>query len=167
MNAVYSQALSVYWSGIKVTGAPADEVFTDNGGLAVQYFSESKDASEGTLEALGDGDFESYFHSNWHNGTFNPSLNKYHYVAVELSEALSKGLSVKMAKRMNMQEYPMQLAIFGANEIAETDADTKWELLGFSNVTWDITNPNVTNEAQAAKAIGTAGITFEGSYKYF
>lgn len=167
LNAVYSQALSVYWSGIKVTGAPADEVFTDNGGLAVQYFSESKDASEGTLEALGDGNFDTYFHSNWHNGTFNPSLNKYHYVAVELSEALSKGLSVKMAKRMNMQEYPMQLAIFGANEMAETDADTKWELLGFSNVTWDITNPTVSNEAQAAKAIGTAGITFEGSYKYF
>lgn len=167
LNAVYSQALSVYWSGIKVTGAPADEVFTDNGGLAVQYFSENKDASEGTLEALGDGNFDTYFHSDWHNGMFNPSLNKYHYVAVELSEALSKGLSVKMAKRMNMQEYPMQLAIFGANEMAETDADTKWELLGFSNVTWDITNPNVTNEAQAAKAIGTAGITFEGSYKYF
>lgn len=167
LNAVYSQALSVYWSGIKVTGAPADEVFTDNGGLAVQYFSESKDASEGTLEALGDGNFDTYFHSDWHNGMFNPSLNKYHYVAVKLSEALSKGLSVKMAKRMNMQEYPMQLAIFGANEMAETDADTKWELLGFSNVTWDITNPNVTNETQAAKAIGTAGITFEGSYKYF
>lgn len=88
-------------------------------------------------------------------------MSKYHYVAVELSEALSKGLSVKMAKRMNMQEYPMQLAIFGANEMAETDADTKWELLGFSNVTWDITNPTVSNEAQAAKAIGTAGITFE------
>ena len=167
LNAVYSQALSVYWSGIKVTGAPADEVFTDNGGLAVQYFSENKDASEGTLEALGDGNFDTYFHSDWHNGVFNPSLNKYHYVAVELSEALSKGLSVKMAKRMNMQEYPMQLAIFGANEMAETDADTKWELLGFSNVTWDITNPTVSNEAQAAKAIGTAGITFEGSYKYF
>ena len=150
LNAVYSQALSVYWSGIKVTGAPADEVFTDNGGLAVQYFSESKDASEGTLEALGDGNFDTYFHSDWHNGMFNPSLNKYHYVAVELSEALSKGLSVKMAKRMNMQEYPMQLAIFGANEMAETDADTKWELLGFSNVTWDITNPTVSNEAQAA-----------------
>lgn len=167
LNAVYSQALSVYWSGIKVTGAPADEVFTDNGGLAVAYFSESKDASEGTLEALGDGDFATFFHSDWHHGTFNPSLNKYHYVAVELSEALSKGLSVKMAKRDTNNDYPMQFAIFGANEMAETDADTKWELLGFSNVTWDITNPNVTNEAQAAKAIGTAGITFEGSYKYF
>lgn len=167
LNAVYSQALSVYWSGIKVTGAPADEVFTDNGGLAVTYYSESKDANEGTLEALGDGDFATFFHSDWHHGTFNPSLNKYHYVAVELSEALSKGLSVKMAKRDTNNDYPMQFAIFGANEMAETDADTKWELLGFSNVTWDITNPNVTNEAQAAKAIGTAGITFEGSYKYF
>lgn len=167
LNAVYSQALSVYWSGIKVTGAPADEVFTDNGGLAVAYFSESKDANEGTLEALGDGNFDTYFHSNWHNGTFVPSLNKYHYVAVELSEALSKGLSVKMAKRLTNNDYPMQFAIYGTNEMAETDADTKWELLGFSNVTWDITNPNVTNEEQAAKAIGTAGITFEGSYKYF
>lgn len=167
LNAVYSQALSVYWSGIKVTGAPADEVFTDNGGLAVAYFSESKDANEGTLEALGDGNFDTYFHSDWHNGTFVPSLNKYHYVAVELSEALSKGLSVKMAKRLTNNDYPMQFAIYGTNEMAETDADTKWELLGFSNVTWDITNPNVTNEEQAAKAIGTAGITFEGSYKYF
>lgn len=167
LNAVYSQALSVYWSGIKVTGAPADEVFTDNGGLAVAYFSESKDANEGTLEALGDGDFESFFHSDWHNGTFIPSLNKYHYVAVELSEALSKGLSVKMAKRLTNNDYPMQFAIFGANEMAETDADTKWELLGFSNVIWDITNPTIKDSIQAAHAIGTAGITFEGSYKYF
>lgn len=167
LTAVYSQALSVYWSGIKVTGAPADEVFTDNGGLAVNYYSENKDAAEGTLEALGDGDFSTFFHSDWHGGTFNPSLDKYHYVAVELSEALSKGISVKMAKRNTNNDYPTQFAIFGANEMAETDADTKWVLLGFSNVAWDITNPTVSNEAQAAHAIGTAGVTFDGSYKYF
>lgn len=170
LQAIYDEALTAYESGTAVKGAPKDAVFKENGGLAINYFS-TDDAGEkepGASPAnLGDGDFATYFHTDW-GETFTPSMERYHYIAVELSEALSGGISVKVAKRDRYQDYPTRFAFFGANDVdVENPNAAAWTLLGTSDVKYDIAIPDAANEGTRGHGIGTAGTLFNGSYKYF
>lgn len=170
LQAVYDKATAAYESGTAVKGAPKDAVFKENGGLAINYFStDDAGAKEpGASPAnLGDGDFATYFHSDW-SEAFTPSMERYHYIAVELSQALSGGISVKVAKRDRYQDYPTRFAFFGANDVdVENPNAAAWTLLGTSDVRYDIAIPDAANEGTRGHGIGTAGTLFNGSYKYF
>lgn len=170
LQAVYDKATAAYESGTAVKGAPKDAVFKDNGGLAINYFSTDDAGSKepGASPAmLGDGDFATYFHTDW-GEAFTPSMERYHYIAVELSEALSGGISVKVAKRDRYQDYPTRFAFFGANDVdVENPNAAAWTLLGTSDVKYDIAIPDAANEGTRGHGIGTAGTLFNGSYKYF
>lgn len=173
LQAVYDKATAAYESGTAVKGAPQDAVFKDNGGLAINYFS-TDDAGEkepGASPAnLGDGDVDTYFHTDW-NTAFTPSMDRYHYIAVELSQALSGGISVKVAKRgLTYNDFPTRFAFFGANDVnVESPNDAKWTYLGSSDLKWNISIPGKEDleATRQGKGVATGGVLFDGSYKYF
>lgn len=173
LQAVYDKATAAYESGTAVKGAPQDAVFKENGGLAINYFS-TDDAGEqepGASPAnLGDGDVDTYFHTDW-NTAFTPSMDRYHYIAVELSQALSGGISVKVAKRgLTYNDFPTRFAFFGANDVnVESPNDAKWTYLGSSDLKWNISIPGKEDleATRQGKGVATGGVLFDGSYKYF
>lgn len=173
LQAVYDKATSAYESGTAVKGAPKDAVFKDNGGLAINYFStDDAGAKEpGASPAmLGDGDVDTYFHTDW-SEAFDPSMDRYHYIAVELSQALSGGISVKVAKRgLTYNDFPTRFAFFGANDVnVESPNDAEWTYLGASDLKWNISIPGKEDLEATRQGMGvaTGGVLFDGSYKYF
>lgn len=179
LQAAYDEAQAAYSSGIVVAGAPLD---TDFGtGLVSDpeaYFSSDDAGSKEPGAAPGllcDNDFATYFHTDW-GAAFAPSMERYHYIAVELPEALSGAISVKVARRgPTFNDFPTRFAIFGANEVDKADPNAaEWTLLGSSDINYcvamtdeQMATVNTPEDRRGQKGIGTAGVAFDGSYKYF
>lgn len=135
------------------------------------WYSNKKQEGEGTYEALVDNNPDTYFHSNWKEGNFTPSITKNHYLVATLDAPVSGDIMVKMAKRMRGSDFPLQVAIYGANEFDKAKADaTQWTFQGLSNISWSdsvaITGVDGSTEKTLPDGVGAAYMHLDGSYKY-
>ncbi|MBR4130137.1 MAG: discoidin domain-containing protein [Bacteroidaceae bacterium] len=85
-----------------------------------KYYSNAKQTSEGSYEALLDGDYESFFHSCWSNG---PDAD--HYLQAELSEATQKFEFYYKKRSQNNNNRPTKIIISGGNSADGEFTDVK------------------------------------------
>lgn len=135
------------------------------------WYSNKKQGSEGTYEALVDNNPDTYFHSNWSEGAFAPSITKNHYLVATLDAPVSGDIMVKMAKRMKGDDFPLQVAIYGTNEFDKANANAaKWTFQGFSDISWtdsvEISGKDGTKDKTLPDGVGAAYMHLDGSYKY-
>lgn len=180
LSELYTTASSAYKSGLVFTspGSADDNVWDAEGALVAatgdettsNWFSNAKESTEGAYENLFDGDYTSFFHSAWSDGSFTPSLTgTYHYLGAELSEAISGALQIKMAKRVNgttLIDYPTVVEIFGSNDVDKADPDAAtWTDLGGGTMDWSGTMV-IDGSTSYSNGIGYFNLEFEGSWKY-
>ena len=180
LNTIYGKALVDYSGSLAISGGTKDADFSN--GLtkdSTNFFCTVLQSNEGKIAALADGKFgknndvNSYFHTSWSGGQFKPSLDRYHYVGVDLKKEISGGIMVKIAKRRTYNDYPMEFAFFGSNDPKAVVDSAEWTLLGCGKVDWSIgmplkagVDPDCEKDTVIPNAIGVAGTTFEGSYRY-
>lgn len=180
LNTIYGKALVDYSGSLAISGGTKDADFSN--GLtkdSTNFFCTVLQSNEGKIAALADGKFgknndvNSYFHTSWSGGQFKPSLDRYHYVGVDLKKEISGGIMVKIAKRRTYNDYPMEFAFFGSNDPKAVRDSAEWTLLGCGKVDWSIgmplkagVDPDCEKDTVIPNAIGVAGTTFEGSYRY-
>lgn len=180
LNTIYGKALVDYSGSLAISGGTKDADFSN--GLtkdSTNFFCTVLQSNEGKIAALADGKFgknndvNSYFHTSWSGGQFKPSLDRYHYVGVDLKKEISGGIMVKIAKRRTYNDYPMEFAFFGSNDPKAVRDSAEWTLLGCGKVDWSIGMPlkagvdaDCEKDTVIPNAIGVAGTTFEGSYRY-
>lgn len=135
------------------------------------WYSNKKQGNEGTYEALVDNNPDTYFHSNWAEGGFTPSITKNHYLVATLDAPVSGDIMVKMAKRMRGDDFPLQVAIYGTNEFDKANANAaQWTFQGFSDISWadsvEISGKDGTKDKTLPDGVGAAYMHLDGSYKY-
>lgn len=138
--------------------------FSTAGALVTKgWYSNAKEASEGTYEALLDNNSTTYFHSNW-NEAFTPSLEKNHYLAAALDKPVTGEIGIKVGKRMTGNDFPLQFAVYGAAALDTATVDgvfqdnTEWKHLGNADIYYSDSLGTI------AKGVGLATINIEGSY---
>lgn len=174
---IYNAASAAYNGAMKYTGASADEKFDAQNRYvtdAKQFFSENKETREGSFAGLLDGDYTTYFHSNW-SSAFTPSADNFHYLGVDLGKAAEGVIVAKMAKRVNTKnaevlDFPKVIAFYGSNDaVADSTGVTTagtWTFLGSNDVAWNIAMHTATpKDSTYATGIGTTGIDAKG-YRY-
>ena len=131
------------------------------------WYSNKKESREGTYEALVDNNPDTFFHSNWSEGTFAPSITKNHYLVATLDAPVSGDIMVKMAKRMSGNDFPFQVAIYGTNEFDKANANAaKWTFQGFSDISWTDSVEISGTGKTIPDGVGAAYMHLDGSYKY-
>ena len=75
------------------------------------YYSNAKQTSEGSYEALLDGNYETFFHSCWSNGP-----DEDHYLQAELSEATQKFEFYYKKRSQNNNNRPTKIIISAGND---------------------------------------------------
>lgn len=138
--------------------------FSTAGALVTKgWYSNAKEASEGTYEALLDNDSTTFFHSYWHEA-FTPSLEKNHYLAAALDKPVTGEIGIKVGKRMTGNDFPLQFAVYGAAALDTATVDgvfqdnTEWKHLGNADIYYS------DSLGAIAKGVGLATINIEGSY---
>ncbi len=168
LQQLYDDVKETYNSGIAVKGAPLDATFNGETALVKsdsQLFSSFTQAGDGQgLPGALDGDFSTYWHSKY-DATRPKGYAA--YIGVDLEKAISGGLSFKFARRATNRLYPLSIRLFGSNEVdtAKAEAAT-WIDLGVGSVSWTVGIPDAQG-ALATEGIGTCGVLFDGSYRYF
>ncbi|MBO4801840.1 MAG: discoidin domain-containing protein [Bacteroidaceae bacterium] len=79
---------------------------------AAQFSCNAKEESEGSYEALIDGDYSSFFHSSW--SAAGPDED--HYLQVELTEAVDKFVLYFKKRSQNNNNRPTIINILGSND---------------------------------------------------
>ena len=139
---------------------------------ASQWYCNKQDSQEGSLDALTDNvlnNADSFFHTDWHNGAFTPSLYNNHFLVATLDEPISGGVDVKFCKRLNsMDDFPTVFAIYGSNDFdANTPDEATWKLQGISQVDFsDAIEVAMENGTIRKPAVGIASCALDGAYKY-
>lgn len=138
--------------------------FSTAGALVTKgWYSNAKEASEGTYEALLDNNSTTYFHSSWREA-FTPSLEKNHYLAAALDKPVTGEIGIKVGKRMTGNDFPLQFAVYGAAALDTATVDgvfqdnTEWKHLGNADIYYSDSLGTI------AKGVGLATINIEGSY---
>lgn len=80
-----------------------------------KYYSNYKEASEGSYEGLLDGDDNTYFHSAWNNGGTDGTDPK-HYLRAELSEQTTEFYFITKRRTQNNSNRPTSILVEGCNE---------------------------------------------------
>ena len=145
--------------------ATADGNFDDPGLVydATQIASNATEPTEGSIEALLDGDFSTFYHSMWSTA---PDPNDWHNMQFDLGEELSC-FALKYAKRDLADSHgaPQQVEILGCNDADMADLTTgTWESEGLFNLTYTYT----VEYASGAKDnyAGITGIELSKPYRY-
>lgn len=147
--------------------SPAEGENDDEKETNSHWYSNKKQGNEGTYEALVDNNPDTYFHSNWADGAFTPSITKNHYLVATLDAPVSGDIMVKMAKRMTGNDFPIQVAIYGTNEFDKANANAaKWTFQGFSNISWTDSVEISGTGKTIPDGVGAAYMHLDGSYKY-
>lgn len=81
---------------------------------ASQYTSNAKDPVEGSYEALLDGEYETFFHSTWHGGEYDPQAD--HYLQAELKEPTQKFQFYYKRRSQNNNNRPTTIVISASND---------------------------------------------------
>ncbi len=162
LQAIYTSAKSTYDKGFKF-GFFADSAFHTNDGLVTsptQLSTNAQEATEGPIAGLLDGDFSTYFHSDWH-GNYS---DVYHYIQADLGEAVD-GVVLKYAKRANNNnsDKPGEFRISVTNDPAG-----EWEVLGDFVLEYQYSNSTVAGAGDEVKATfaGSFEVPFTGDYQY-
>ena len=85
-----------------------------------QLSSPWTESSEGSIEALIDGDPSSFWHSAWSGGNVP---NHTHYLQVALPDGNYTGLYISMTRRNATNDHITQFGVFGSNEDSD---DAVW-----------------------------------------
>ena len=80
---------------------------------ASKFYSNAKESSEGSYEALVDGDYSSFFHSAWSAGS---AVDEDHYLQAELSEATQKFEFYFKKRQQNNNNRPTTIVISASND---------------------------------------------------
>ena len=78
---------------------------------ASQYTSNAKESSEGSYEALLDGEYNTYFHSAWYGG---PAED--HYLQIELADPVEDFYFYFKKRSQNNANRPTSITISGSND---------------------------------------------------
>ena len=89
-----------------------------------QLSSPYTDAVEGSLAALLDNNTETFWHSNWHDGSVPVHS---HYLQVELAESVSEDIYLQVTRRNANNDHITQWGVYGSNSATAADGD--WEEL--------------------------------------
>ncbi|MBR5395253.1 MAG: discoidin domain-containing protein [Bacteroidaceae bacterium] len=80
---------------------------------AGKFYSNAKEPSEGSYEALIDGDYSSFFHSAW---SADGAVDEDHYLQAELSEATQKFEFYYKKRSQNNNNRPTKIVISAGND---------------------------------------------------
>lgn len=80
---------------------------------ASKFYSNAKESSEGSYEALVDGDYSTFFHSAWSAGS---AVDEDHYLQAELSEATQKFEFYFKKRQQNNNNRPTTIVISASND---------------------------------------------------
>ena len=166
MAALVADAQAAYKGARSYTSdATADGNFDDPGLIydATQIASNATEPTEGSIEALLDGDFGTFYHSMWSTA---PDPNDWHNMQFDLGEELNCFV-LKYAKRDLADSHgaPQQVEILGCNDADMADLTTgTWESEGLFNLTYTyaVDYSSGTKENYA----GIAGIELSKPYRY-
>ena len=86
-----------------------NNLITDNS----QFSSPWTEASEGSIEALIDGDPATFWHSAWSGGNVP---NHTHYLQVELTESVQELVQIKITRRKASNDHITLWGVWGAND---------------------------------------------------
>ena len=127
-----------------------------------QLSSNAAETTEGSLAALLDNDYSTYFHTAW---SATPTQD-YHYLQADLGQAL-KGIKMTYAQRAGRNATTRGNSPLGINVYVTNtpDDEASWQPLGAMELTYtlpvDYANGTVENAA------GEINIDFGGAYRYF
>ncbi len=162
LKAVYEPAKAVYDKGF-IFGFTEDSVFRTNDGLvtsSTQLSTNAQEASEGPIAGLLDGNFATYFHSDWHHNVDDA----FHNIQADLGEPVS-GVVLKYAKRVNNNnsDKPGEFRVSVAN-----DPNGEWVELCDSVLAYQYSNTavNSTNVDLKAAFAGSIELDFGAEYQY-
>ena len=111
-----------------------------------KYYSNYKEASEGSYEGLLDGDDNTYFHSAWNNGGTDGTDPK-HYLRAELSEPTTSFYFITKRRTQNNNNRPTSILIEGSNDdVAYTPIITISEGLPTAADDYFYFSDNITSE---------------------
>ena len=157
---LFDTAEKAYYAGRSYTG----ETFTLDGNFddlglvqdASMLSTNAQETTEGSLEALLDANFTSYFHSIWSSSSAAPST--YHYIQADLGESVET-LALKFARRHNNHTYsPTTVRIYGSN-----DAEN-WNLCATTTFSYDYTA--TVSDVETANFVGVSAVDLGASYRY-
>lgn len=129
---------------------------------ASQLSSNAAEPTEGSLAALLDMDYATYFHTQW-SGT---AIANYHYLQADLGQAVN-GIKMTYAQRAGRNAETRGNSPVGINYYVTNTPDDEgsWELLGTTDLTY--TEPVEYSNGTVENAAGEATINFGGNYRYF
>ena len=177
LTALYEEALADYKQCIsyKSSATPDADYATAEGGLitsASQLYSNAKEPLEGSFEALIDeaSDPTTFFHSDWHGGSYTGSA--YHYIGVAFDKAV-QNVQFKMSKRMRTSRssyspyFPRRVQVYACNDTTDID-NAAWVLQGTLDVDWDY---DIHEDFSTYSDVGKAGVALlsvpmDAAYKY-
>ena len=176
---LYPQASVIYNKG-RVYGsdqAANDGIFTTPADGFVtsesQLWSADTDPEEGSIAALLDGEYRTFFHSNWHTPASN---GYYHTLGVDLGSA-QQTIAMKYVKRLKATVVdhgtaPKMFNLYATNDT--TTATGQWNYIGSYEFTYgqSINAPKTDKEedkeniVEFAKAAGMIGMDMQAPYRY-
>lgn len=157
LTSLLSSAKTIYNKGrvFSADGMSEDGNWDDYGLVTdpAMLSTNAQELSEGPIESLVDGNFETYFHSRWNAQNDGTDPTTYHYVQADLGQAVQT-LSIKYAKRHNNQTTynPTKVRVEATN-----DVNGEWTDCGIYDLTY--TYSAFVNNQETANFIGIA--TFE------
>lgn len=172
---LYDKADAAYLKGFAYTSpATKDGIFTTVPGLvtdASQLFSNAKEESEGSYEALLDDDPETFFHSSWKNPDI--SGDNAHFLGVDLGQAV-QNVQFKIAKRVNpgdknqiSVQFPKTLTIYACNDTLTSSTEAaQWVKQGTVTVTYDSPMYYEAIDSTYQNAVGFATIAMDQAYRF-
>lgn len=92
---------------------------------ATQFSSPYTESSEGSLEAMIDGNASTYWHSAWSGGNVD---NHTHYLQVALNEPSDQEIYMQITRRPVANDHVTLWGVFGSND--PNAADEEWVELG-------------------------------------
>ena len=177
LTALYEEALADYKQCIsyKSSATPDADYATAEGGLitsASQLYSNAKEPLEGSFEALIDeaSDPTTFFHSDWHGGSYTGS--SYHYIGVAFDKAV-QNVQLKMSKRMRTSRssyspyFPRRVQVYACNDTTDIN-NAAWVLQGTLDVDWDYDiHEDFSTYSDAGKAgVALLSVPMDAAYKY-
>ena len=128
-----------------------DPIVTD----ASQFSSSVTEPSEGSIEALIDGDASTFWHSIWSNGNATQGT---HFLQVDLGAPYETGLAMQFMRRNVANDQTTDFSLYGYDSEPDVDATAKedGQLLGHFYF----------NDGTKGTLFTSNAVTFEGAYQY-
>ncbi|GEM_PF-5700068 len=108
--------LSVVLGRVPMTGGKGDALITN----ASQFSSNASDSVEGTdFGALIDGNPSTFWHSDWHNTSWNNRSDTYHHLQVALGSEYTGNIILNITRRKSNYDHSTKMLVWGSKDGAE------------------------------------------------